>query len=184
MASHLHILALSGSLRADSSNTRLLLAGALVAPADVQMQLSGDLAELPHFNPDQEADAPPASVLAFRDRVAAADAVVICCPEYAGGIPGTFKNALDWLVGCMALNEKPTALWSASPSSLYVMEALRRVLAFLDVRVVEPACLALPLRGSKLDARGIAETSTFGEPLRASLQALARAVPERAARRP
>src|SRR5690606_40201435 len=96
--SRMKILAISGSLRATSSNTHVLLALARLAPDDVEVSLCRSVADLPHFNPDVEGAADlPAAVLALRADLAAADALAISCPEYAHGIPGSFKNALDWL---------------------------------------------------------------------------------------
>ena len=100
----MRILAISGSLRNGSSNTNLLLAAAQLVPAGVEMTLYTGLGDLPPFNPDVEsAGTPIAAVDDFRAQFAAADAVAICSPEYAHGVPGVLKNALDW--------------WSAAESS-------------------------------------------------------------------
>src|SRR5215472_17585785 len=101
-----HLLAISGSLRAASSNTCILQAARLVAPASVQLELYDDLGHLPHFNPDLE-EKPPPEVVALRERVGHVGGLLISCPEYARGIPGTFKNALDWLVGSETFPDKP-----------------------------------------------------------------------------
>lgn len=95
----IRLLALSGSLRARSSNGALLEAAALLAPAGMRIEPFAGIGALPHFNPDLEAGALPDAVRALRERVGAADGLLISCPEYARGIPGSFKNALDWLVG-------------------------------------------------------------------------------------
>lgn len=111
------ILAISGSLRARSSNTALLGAARTLAPKGVEVVLYEGLGGLPHFNADHDGDAAPPAVADFRSRVRAADGVLISSPEYAHGVPGTLKNALDWLVGGHQ-NEivgKPVALFNASP---------------------------------------------------------------------
>ena len=108
----LFILAMSGSLRAGSTNTGLLEAARLLAPADVEIQLWNGQGSLPQFTPDLE-DAPPQVVQEFRDLVGRADGLLIACPEYARGIPGAFKNALDWLVGGETFVCKKFALWNA-----------------------------------------------------------------------
>ena len=165
-------LALSGSLRRESTNTRLLHAAARVAPAGVEVVVYDGVATLPYFSPDLDGADLPEEVTAWRAEVDAADAVLICCPEYAGAIPGAFKNALDWLVGCMAMYEKPVALLNASPASVHVDASLKLVLGFLTARLVDPASIALPLRGSRHDVAQIASEPALAEPLRAALAEL------------
>src|SRR5215471_687580 len=92
------ILAISGSLRAVSSNTALLRAAAMLAPAGVEIRVYDGLGDLPHFNPDLEGAEPPV-VKDFGAQVGAADGIILSTPEYAHGVPGVLKNALDWLVG-------------------------------------------------------------------------------------
>ena len=102
----MQILAISGSLRAASSNTAVLRAATALAPPDVQIVLYSGIGELPHFNPDLEGrELSP--VLDFRARIQAADGVLIACPEYAHGVPGAMKNALDWVVGSSEFLGKP-----------------------------------------------------------------------------
>lgn len=95
----MQVLAISGSLRVASTHSRLVRALALVAPVDFRVSIYEGLAGLPHFNPDLDTDPPDPAVGAFRDRLRDADAVVISSPEYAHGVPGSLKNALDWVVG-------------------------------------------------------------------------------------
>ncbi|GLV53492.1 hypothetical protein KDH_03450 [Dictyobacter sp. S3.2.2.5] len=109
------ILVISGSLRASSSNTRLAKAIMDLAPAGIETHLYQGLGDLPHFTPDLDGDDPPASVVALRQQLQAADGVLICTPEYAFGVPGTLKNALDWTVSSGDFSEKPVAAISASP---------------------------------------------------------------------
>ena len=105
----MHLLALSGSLRHSSSNTALLQAAANLAPEGVEITVYQSLGDLPHFNPDlSEADLP--NVTDFIARVRAADGLLISSPEYAHGVPGVLKNALDWLVGGDAFYLKPVAI--------------------------------------------------------------------------
>ena len=111
-----HVLAISGSLRSGSSNTILLRAAAELAPRGLSVAFYEGLGELPHFNPDLDDEAnPPPQVREFRDALRAADGVMICSPEYAHGVPGSLKNALDWVVGSGELSGKPVALINASP---------------------------------------------------------------------
>jgi chromate reductase len=99
------ILTISGSLRSRSSNTELLRAARLVADPSWIFDHYDGLAVLPHFNPDDDVDgaAPPDPVRDLRARIAAADALLICSPEYAHGVPGSLKNALDWMVSDAAM---------------------------------------------------------------------------------
>jgi NAD(P)H-dependent FMN reductase len=94
----IHILAISGSLRAASWNSTLVRALALLAPPALDVSVYGGLGDVPPFNPDDDVEPAPAAVADFRSRLRAVDAVVISTPEYAHGIPGTLKNALDWVV--------------------------------------------------------------------------------------
>lgn len=125
----MRILALSGSLRAASTNTALLHALARAAEPPLRVEVWTGLASLPAFSPDLEGDLTPAPVLAFAAEVAAADGLVIACPEYVHALPGAFKNALDWLVSRPELTAKPIALIHASHRGEDVLADLRRVLA-------------------------------------------------------
>src|SRR4030095_5850690 len=108
------ILAISGSLRGASLNLALIQALRRVAPADIEVSIYDRLDHLPFFNPDLDGDISPSAVGQFRAAVDACDAVVISSPEYAHGVPGVLKNALDWVVGSGELVDKPVALLNAS----------------------------------------------------------------------
>lgn len=168
------ILALSGSLRATSSNTNVLLAAMSLAPPEIELSLYRAIGELPHFNPDVESVTIPPIVAALRTQVEEADALLICCPEYAHGVPGSFKNALDWLVG-IGLNGKPVGLINASPRSTYVQAALTEILVTMGANMVPGASVTVPLMGRPLDDAAIAAEPQFAASLRASLAALAQA---------
>jgi chromate reductase, NAD(P)H dehydrogenase (quinone) len=165
------LLAISGSLRAVSSNTTLLEAAALLAPEGVTITLYDGLARLPHFNPDDD-DSSDAEVIALRQAVREASGLLVSVPEYAHGLPGSFKNALDWLVSEVDFSGKPVTILHASPSSVHALASLREVLKTMDAHIIEDACVTLPLRGKHLDAAGLVAEPTFAEPLRAALQAL------------
>jgi NAD(P)H-dependent FMN reductase len=164
-------LAVSGSLRAVSSNTALLQAAARLAPPGVEVELYGGLADLPHFNPDLEATE-PAAVSDLRARVRAADGLLICSPEYAHGVPGSLKNMLDWLVGGSEFWNKPVALFNASPASTHAQAALAETIRTMAGRLVDDAAIALPLRGRDLDAAAIAADETMGATIRTALARL------------
>src|ERR1041385_679915 len=95
----MRILAISGSLRASSSNTALLQAAAELVPEDVEVVLYEGLGDLPHFNPDLDGETVAPAVSGWRSKLRDADGVVFSVPEYAHGVPGVLKNSLDWVVG-------------------------------------------------------------------------------------
>ena len=113
----MRILGISGSLQERSSNRALLAAASDLAGHGVAVDEFRGVESLPHFNPDLDRDGGPPSVVEFRSRVHAADGVLIATPEYAFGVPGALKDALDWLVGSGDLYEKPVAVLSAAPSA-------------------------------------------------------------------
>lgn len=171
----MRILGISGSLRAVSSNTALLRAAAALAPAGVEITLYEGLGDLPHFNPDLEACEPPA-VTGLRERVRWADGLWISSPEYAHGVPGVLKNALDWLVGGEEFVDKPVALLNASPRSTHAQESLAEIVRTMSARLVTEASVAVPLLGRKLAAAGIAADPELAAILRAAIAAFARAL--------
>jgi NAD(P)H-dependent FMN reductase len=172
------ILAISGSLRAVSSNTTLLRAAAALAPEGMEITFYAGLGDLPHFNPDLE-DSEPPSVTDLRHQVQAADGLLISSPEYAHGVPGVLKNALDWLVGGSEIVSKSIALLNASPRATHAQASLAETLKTMSTRIVPEASIALMLLGRKIDAAGIAEDPELAGPLRAALAALARAIETR-----
>ena len=171
------ILAMSGSLREGSTNTALLEAARLLAPARVEMQLWNGQGELPQFTPDLE-DAPPQIVQEFRDLVGRADGLLIACPEYAGGVPGAFKNALDWLVGGETFITKKFALWNASPRAHEAQKSLRLVLETMSSICVEEAALALPLIKQQVTAQSVAAHSEWAAQIETALSKFERALIE------
>jgi len=170
----MRFLAISGSLRAASLNSALLRATARLAPPGIAVHLFQELGELPLFNPDIEAT-DPAPVAKLRTRVTAADALIIASPEYAHGIPGALKNALDWLVGGEAFVGKPVALFNASPLSIHAPASLREVVGAMSARVVDSASVVLPVRGARLDENGIHAEPRMAAAPRDALLALAHA---------
>lgn len=145
----LNLLAISGSLRAASTNTALVEALAADAPPDCAVAVYRGLGELPIFNPDDEGDRTPAPAAALIDAVTRADGVIVCCPEYAHGVPGGMKNALDWLVSRDAAIGKPAMLAHASPRSLYARAALAEIMRTMSFAMFEDAPLEIALLGRK-----------------------------------
>jgi len=169
------ILAICGSLRTASSNSRLLDAAVAVAPTGIEFVRYQGLGNLPHFNPEVETQGLPPGVAELRALVAQADAIVISSPEYAHGVPGSLKNALDWLVSGVELPGKPVALFNASPTSTHAHADLVEILTTMSARVVDGASVTLPLGAKKLDAAGLAADPGIARVLRAGLDELARA---------
>ena len=176
----LTFVTICGSLRARSSNAALLEAVSLLAPAGVEVQRYDGLASLRLFNPDDDVEPAPAAVRSLRACLASADALVISSPEYAHGVPGALKNALDWLVSGVEIFQKPIALLNPSPGSRFAHPQLMETLRVMSATVVNDACLTLPIAGRRLDARGIATDTELSSAIRAALDALTAVMSARA----
>jgi NAD(P)H-dependent FMN reductase len=166
----MRLLAISGSLRATSFNTAALQAAVAAAPAGVEIVLYNGLGNLPHFNPDMDAGEPPETVKALRREVGSSDGLLLAVPEYAHGIPGAFKNALDWLVSCVEFPDKPVALINASQRATHAQGHLREILVTMSARLIDRASITLPLMGRNLDAAVILADPELVGQLRAALE--------------
>ena len=176
----MRVLAISGSLRSRSSNRALLDAAASLLPAGMTWQTYEGLAELPHFNPDDDEDGRPVplAVADLRARVIAADGWVISSPEYAHGVPGSLKNALDWLVSCPELPGKPVLLLNASAAGgSFAQAALAETLRTMSLHLLEDS-LTAPFLPRKLQEGGALEPGAARK-LRDALEALAAAIRRR-----
>lgn len=176
------IFAVSGSLRATSSNTALLRAASSLAPEGVEVALYKGLADLPHFNPDLDdldAGTAPALVMDFRSRLQASDGVLISSPEYAHGVPGALKNAIDWVVSSGEIYEKPVALLNASMGARHAYASLAETLETADANIVREASVRVGLPTNRIDEAGILANPELSGALRAAVAALARAVEDR-----
>jgi chromate reductase, NAD(P)H dehydrogenase (quinone) len=154
----IHILAISGSLRKSSSNSALLHATAGLAPANVIVSYYEGLNDLPHFNPEIDLEEALAPVELWRSQLKAADGVLICTPEYAKGVPGVLKNALDWIVSSGEFLNKPVAVLSASPTPWggeYAHTSILLTLNMMDAKIAEDATLIVPHIGLKLSKAGV-----------------------------
>jgi chromate reductase, NAD(P)H dehydrogenase (quinone) len=167
------IIAISGSLRAGSGNTAVLRAAARLAPAGVDIVLFHGIADLPFFNPDDEGERLPAVVRAMRDVIGTADGLLISSPEYARGVAGVMKNALDWLVGSFEFPNKPVALINTSPRATHALAALTLTLETMSARLVPDALLTLPLLGTNNDEDSIVANADLAEPLRQAISRFA-----------
>lgn len=173
------LLLISGSLRARSTNASVLRTAAQLAPRGVEAVLYDGLSALPHFNPDDDVSPVPAAVADLRAEIHTAGALLVSTPEYAGALPGSFKNLLDWTIGDAesgSIYEKPVAWINASPRGAHgAHDELRRVLGYAHATMVEPACIDVAVTESMIGADGLVVHP-------AARQAIARAVCELADR--
>lgn len=174
------ILLLSGSLRTGSSNETVLRTAQAVAPPGVRAVLHESPAALPHFNPDDDVEPLPEPVARLRAAIDAADALLISTPEYAGTLPGAFKNLLDWTVGGTEICDKPVAwVGAAAPGRGQGAEAtLRTVLGYTGATVVEAACVRVPVDRQVVGADGVITEAGAREQLAKVLGVLAESASE------
>jgi NAD(P)H-dependent FMN reductase len=178
------LLLISGSLRSRSTNSATLRTAAALAPDEVETAIYDGMGSLPHFNPDDDPDdgvgldPQPA---ALRAALAEADALLLSTPEYAGALPGSFKNLLDWTVGGGQTYEMPVA-WinvsgAAAPTGgADAHESLRKVLGYTGARIIEEACLRLPLSRDDVGDDGLIAPPEARRQIVAAVRALADAV--------
>ena len=137
------------------------------------------LGELPAFNPDLDGEGTPETVDSLRKMLDACDAVLISSPEYAHGVPGVLKNALDWIVGSGELVGKPVGLVNASTRATHAWTSLVETLTVMSALVIPRASITVPLQGRTLDADAIAADAELATLLRSALDALATAACEK-----
>lgn len=172
------VLCLHGSLRRVSSNRAALEAAQRLAPATLELELYKGLGQLPLFNPDDEHDPLPPAVLALREAVGCADALLIACPEYAHGVPGAFKNLLDWLVGSLEFPGKPVLLLNtATRGSYHAQEALAEILRTMSAELLSAQPFPVALPGAGCTATQVLGSADRCAELRAALDVLVEALP-------
>lgn len=174
-AGKIRLLAISGSLRAASFNTALLKAAQQLARKDVDIILYTELGNLPFFNPDLEG-AEPASVLNFSALIKSVDGLLIASPEYAHGVTGVMKNALDWVVSGEEFVGKPVALFNTSPRASHAYAALKETITVMSARIVDEASITVSLLGTKLDADAIVRHPEISKAIQQSLIAFTQAI--------
>ncbi len=174
----MRVLAISGSLRKGSTNTAALDALARLAPHGMRVLVYQDLAKLPPYNPDDDVDqgSLPQLVEALRAMIGACDAVVIAAPEYAHGVPGVLKNALDWLVASEVFAGKRVVLINAAPRAYHAQANLREILTTMSARFLADAFVNLPLLGRTMTAEEIVADPTCVRRLGHVIDALVEAV--------
>jgi chromate reductase len=177
------IILVSGSLRGGSTNSALLRTAATLSLPGIATTLYRGMGDLPHFNPDDDVPGEPLdpAVRDLRAQLARSDAVLFSTPEYAGALPGSFKNLLDWTVGGGETYGMPVA-WintagPAAPSGGADAEAsLRKVLGYTGAEIVEAACLRIPVPREAIGDDGLLADPAIRGPLAAALRTLVDAV--------
>lgn len=176
------VLLISGSLRAESTNAAALRTAAAIAPQEMETTLFDGMADLPHFNPDDDAEGgdPHPAVAKLREAISRANAILICTPEYAGALPGALKNLLDWTIGDGGTYGKPVAWINVSGPAAPTggddaHDSLRKVLTYSGAHIVEQACLRVPLTRQMVGSDGLIEAAQAREQISRALEELARA---------
>jgi chromate reductase len=181
----LRVLLISGSLRDGSTNTAVLRTAGQIAGDEIETTLYGQMAKLPHFNPDDDREGDPVhpAVAELRGEITAADALLLCTPEYAGALPGALKNLLEWTVGDASTYRKPIAWINASgpaapTGGADAHDSLRKVLGYVHADIVEAACTRVPLTRDAV-GDGLITDPEAREQIAHALAALAQHVAER-----
>ncbi|HVZ56573.1 MAG TPA: NADPH-dependent FMN reductase [Chitinophagaceae bacterium] len=149
-----NLLALCGSTRPDSSNHRLIEAVMAMAGGALKRLPFAGISSVPAFNPDQVDQDTPGAILDFRKTLAKADAVLICTPEYAHGVPGALKNVIDWTVPTGEFSGKPTCLITASTDGRYGHQALLETLRVMEAGGIDQLELHIPFIRVKINPAG------------------------------
>jgi chromate reductase, NAD(P)H dehydrogenase (quinone) len=176
------VLLISGSLRAESTNAAALRTAAALASEEIETTLFDGMADLPHFNPDDDAEGsvPHPAVAHLREAISGADAILICTPEYAGALPGALKNLLEWTIGDGGTYGKPVA-WinvsgpAAPTGGADAHDSLRKVLTYSGANIVEAACAQVPLTRQMVGGDGLIEDTRAREHIGHALAELVRA---------
>jgi chromate reductase len=145
------IFAICGSTRLESTNLSFIRAFTGLAIHTFEVAIFDSIVNLPHFIPDLDNEAPPISVVDFRQRLSEADGIVICTPEYAMGVPGSLKNTLDWAVSSSSFSHKPTVLITASLSGVKGHAALLETLKVMEAIIPDELQLVISFAKTKIN---------------------------------
>jgi len=155
-----NILAICGSTRQHSANLNLIDAIAKLFSGELAIRTFDGLSQIPHFNPDLDNDNASGEVTTFRRQLKEADGVLICTPEYAMGVPGTLKNAIDWTVSSMEFSHKPVALITASTLGHKGHQSLMETLKIIEADIADSSQLVIPHIKTKLKADEVIDPET------------------------
>ncbi|MEP6673539.1 MAG: NADPH-dependent FMN reductase [Ferruginibacter sp.] len=153
MDSRKKILAICGSTRSNSTNLQLIKAIAEIAAADIDIEIYSDLSFLPHFNPDLDNEAVPDSVKIFRSKIENVDGILICTPEYVFSLPGSLKNAIEWMVSTTLFSGKPVALITASGLGEKAHESLLLIMKTVEAKFTEQTQLHISGARTKVNMK-------------------------------
>ena len=167
-----NILAICGSTRAESSNHRLIGAIKELYAGKLNIVLFESISLLPHFNPDLADDHTPDAVKEFRQKLRDADGVLICTPEYAHGIPGSLKNAIDWTVSSNEFSQKPVVLITASTDGKFAHTALLEILRTIETKETEQLQLLIPFVQTKISKDSLITDEKTLEEVKAVMEKL------------
>ena len=170
------IIGISGSLRTASVSTALLKTAATLTPGYVTLMIYDRLGNLPHFNPELDNEPVPPAVLDFRSQLNSSAGVIISTPEYAHGVPGALKNALDWLVASGELYEKPVTLFSASPYARFAHASLIDTLTVMMARLIPDAFINVSATGKRDGEPHIAANAGMSTRIESALAVFAKAI--------
>lgn len=160
------IFAICGSTKQSSSNKSLLNAIAILTNDKFEIEIFSGIDQLPHFNPDIDNETPPRPVEDFRNKLKQADAILICTPEYAMGVPGSLKNAIDWTVSSCEFSHKPTALITASSQGFKGHASLLETLRVIEANVTDDTQLIISFVKTKVGNSAITDVATQEEVLK------------------
>lgn len=149
-----NILAIQGSTRQNATSNLLIKAIARLYESQLTIIVYNQIASLPHFNPDDDHEKVANEVLEFRKQIQQADGVLICTPEYAHGVPGTLKNAIDWTVSSADLYQKPTALITASTDGSFGHTAMLEILKAIGAQSAAHLNLCISFIKTKVSNEG------------------------------
>ncbi|MBC8046351.1 MAG: NAD(P)H-dependent oxidoreductase [Fimbriimonadaceae bacterium] len=156
------ILAISGSTRQNSTNLNLIKAIKHLSADTFDITIFEGLSGIPHFNPDLDTNIPPKNIIDFRTQIKEADGILICTPEYAMGVPGTLKNAIDWAVSSAEFSHKPVALITASSQGQKAHLSLLETLKIIECDIPDETQLLISFVKTKVtDAAKISDAETL-----------------------
>ena len=149
------VLAICGSIRADSSNLQIIKLIAAMSTNDLEIEIYNDLGKLPHFNPDDDSEYVDEIVKEFRNKISTADGILISTPEYVFSLPGALKNAIEWTVSTTVFSGKPVAIITASGLGEKAHESLLLIMKTIEAKFDEQSQVLISGAKSKINADGV-----------------------------